>query len=920
LLLGVALALLAVAVLGLAAAPASAVIVQLHSGKAVSYQPLSGATTVKPLDQFFTNLDYNGGPVMRSNTNYAVYWSPSGAPPYPTGYESGVNQYLSDLAHDSGGHENTESVATQYNDASGDFARYESHFGEALIDEDPYPANGCAQAEKCLTDAQLTEELTKFVKKKGLPTDLAHEYFLLTPPKVEDCFEANGLECSAGSNNPVYCAYHGNVALAGGGELIYANDPYDNEIVGCDDGNHPNGLPSDGVIEGGLNHEHIESLTDPEPNNAWTDFATGKVNGYEIGDKCVGNMGGVLGEASNKAKYNQVINGHFYWYQQEWSNQGHACVQRFSFSGTEPTATFTSKPAGGNQVSFDASGSSAEGGVSRYSWNFGDGSASETTTATTTHKFLTTGNHLVALTVYAGDGASIGTAREIESGSVVPAPTVLTEAASATGKTSATLHATVNPNGRTVSECTLEYGTTVSYGKTATCTPSPGSGSSPVAVSAALSGLTPNTTYHFRIVATNAGGTRAGLDDSVKTLPNAPTVKTEAASSIGKTTATLNANANPNGGNVSECKLEYGTTTAYTSSAPCSPAPGSGESPVAVSAAVGGLSANTTYHFRVSATNAGGTSLGEDKSFTTLAPIPPTVATTAAATVTRTLATLNGTVNPNGSTVSDCHFEYGPTTSYGSTAPCASLPGSGTSAVAATASVGNLSPAITYHFRVSATNGGGTSPGSDQTFTTLAALPTPHWYKNGTKLALGEKSNLLGWGTLTLESSAGTATCHSAQAANVENTAGAATKEVVLFAAWECKPVGGSCTGGEQRATPRHLPWQGTMLEEGVEGSGEVREEGWGVELNLECFKGGVNTSNQLFKTGPVLAETGTSTPAWLNGTTATKPSEASFDLSSGHLYAEVEKAAVKGTTKGKLKFVGYQDNAPVPLIALGQP
>jgi hypothetical protein len=598
-------------------------------------------------------------------------------------------------------------------------------------------------------------------------------------------------------------------------------------------------------------------------------------------------------------------------------------VQRFSFSGAEPTATFTSKPAGGGQVSFNAAGSTAPGGVSRYSWQFGDGSApEETTTATITHNFLpTTEPPVVALTVYAEDGTSIGTARTIENGSVVPAPTVLTEAASATGKTTATLRATVNPNSRTVSGCTLEYGTTLSYGKSATCTPSPGSGSSPVAVSAAVSGLTPNTTYHFRIVATNAGGTSVGLDDSVKTLLNAPTVKTEAASSIGKTAATLNAIANPNGGNVTECKLEYGTTTAYGSSATCSPTPGSGESPVAVSASVSGLSASTAYHFRISATNAGGTSLGEDKSFTTQPSTPaPTVTTTAATAVTRTLATLNGTVNPNGATVSDCHFEYGATTSYGSTAPCASAPGSGTSAVATSASLGNLSPASTYHFRISATNAGGTSPGSDQSFTTLAALPTPHWYKNEVKVPLGEKSPLIGWGTLTLESSAGTATCHTAQAANVENTAGAATKEAVLFAAFECKPIGGSCTAGEQRATPGHLPWQGTMLEEGVEGSHQFREEGSGIEINLECFKGGLNTANQLFKTGPVLAETGTSTPAWFNGTTATKPSEVSFDSSSGHLYAELEKAAVKGTTKGKLKFIGYEDSAPVPLFTLAQP
>ena len=45
--------------------------------------------------------------------------------------------------------------------------------------------------------------------------------------------------------------------------------------------------------------------------------------------------------------------------------------------------------------------------------------------------------------------------------------------------------------------------------------------------------------------------------------------------------------------------------------------PGSGESPVAVSASVTGLSANTTYHFRVVAENPGGSSIGEDETFTT---------------------------------------------------------------------------------------------------------------------------------------------------------------------------------------------------------------------------------------------------------------------------------------------------------------
>src|SRR5437588_8543305 len=152
--------------------------------------------------------------------------------------------------------------------------------------------------------------------------------------------------------------------------------------------------------------------------------------------------------------------------------------------------------------------------------------------------------------------------------------------------------------------------------------PAPGSGTSSVAVSAAISGLTADTTYHFRISATNAGGTSTGADETLKTLPDAPTVKTEAATLVTQTTATLNASVNPNGSEVSECKFEYGTTTSYGSSAACTPAPGSGTSNVAVSAAIGSLAANTTYHFRASATNAGGASTGADQTLTTLSPAP----------------------------------------------------------------------------------------------------------------------------------------------------------------------------------------------------------------------------------------------------------------------------------------------------------
>jgi IPT/TIG domain len=351
--------LLAISIVALGASSASAVIVQLENGKTVSYQPLKpspglSALSIRPLAA--SNLIYHGGPVMTSNTNYTFYWSPSGSSAYPAGYQEGVDRYLEDLAHDSGGNQNVDSVATQYSNGGGEAVAYDSHFAGAIVDTDPYPANGCKKAPTCLTDAQLQAELDSYVTAHGLPKDLAHEYFILTPPGVENCFTAAGAECSAGSKVPVYCAYHGSFA-SGKGTIVYANDAYVTGIEGCDDGEHPNESPSDGALQGGLSHEHNESTTDPELN-AW--FAS---NGEENGDKCrtfvaSSEFGTPLGTAPDGSRYNQLIDGREYWYQQEWSNEGSTCKQRLavgapSVSKLKPK---TGPATGGTSVTIAGSG------------------------------------------------------------------------------------------------------------------------------------------------------------------------------------------------------------------------------------------------------------------------------------------------------------------------------------------------------------------------------------------------------------------------------------------------------------------------------------------------------------------------------------------------------------------------------------
>jgi phosphodiesterase/alkaline phosphatase D-like protein len=304
------------------------------------------------------------------------------------------------------------------------------------------------------------------------------------------------------------------------------------------------------------------------------------------------------------------------------------------------------------------------------------------------------------------------------------APEVLTEAATAVAQTSATVHATVNPEDETVSECSFEYGPTESYGSSASCSPSPGGGISPVAVSAQLSGLSSSSTYHYRVTATNHTGTSDSSDGTFVTTPaQAPAVTTEPATAVAQTSATLHATVNPEDETVSDCHFEYGPTESYGTSVPCSPSPGSGTSPVAVSASLTGLSSSSTYHYRVVATNLTGTGQGSDGSFVTTPSQAPAVVTEPASPVAQTAATLNASVDPEDETVSDCHFEYGPTESYGTSVPCSPAPGGGTSAVAVSASLTGLTPNTPYHFRVVATNFTGTSYGSDRSFTTPVLAP-----------------------------------------------------------------------------------------------------------------------------------------------------------------------------------------------------
>lgn len=280
-------------------------------------------------------------------------------------------------------------------------------------------------------------------------------------------------------------------------------------------------------------------------------------------------------------------------------------------------------------------------------------------------------------------------------------PTVTTNPATSVESASATLNGILDDDGGEACACGFEWGETIAYGNT-TPTQSRTTGQT---FAQAISGLSPGTTYHFRAIATNGAGTSYGADRTLTTLA-APTTTTDPATSLEKTVAIINGTLDDDGGEACDCGFEYGETTDYGTTTPTE----SKETGETFSQDLTDLSPNTTYHFRAIATNSAGTSYGSDQTLTTL--IEPTLTTDPSTAITKTTATLNGTLDDDGNEACDCGFEYGETTAYGTTTPTESK----NTGETFSQDISDLTPGKHYHFRTLATNSVGTSYGSNRQF------------------------------------------------------------------------------------------------------------------------------------------------------------------------------------------------------------
>ena len=215
-------------------------------------------------------------------------------------------------------------------------------------------------------------------------------------------------------------------------------------------------------------------------------------------------------------------------------------------------------------------------------------------------------------------------------------------------------------------------------------------------------------------------------------LAELPTVTIDPATDVTASKASLHGAVNPKGRQTSYY-FEYSTDgSTWLPVTPFNPGQqqetpkledaGSGTSAVPVEDQLTGLAPNSEYQVRLVAINDVGTQV-VDTAFTTLAPAP-TASTLAAGNVSQTAATLAGKVGPNNSQTT-YRFEYGPTTSYGSTVPATPADaGSGGAVELFTEQITGLTTATTYHFRIVAENPSGVAEGQDRTFKTADDVPT----------------------------------------------------------------------------------------------------------------------------------------------------------------------------------------------------
>jgi hypothetical protein len=458
------------------------------------------------------------------------------------------------------------------------------------------------------------------------------------------------------------------------------------------------------VVEAGLNGQQVTQLTAGGGNLVNT-FGTGRITGAQA-----------LGVKSTT--------GTVYV-----ADPGSTFVERFTtFVGPTPTTTAAASIDPNNETlngtvnpnsiattyHFEY-GLDKNYGSSTAETSAGSGAVAVPATAVTDPAAPLAPNTLYHVRLVASNASGTIVGDDVTFTTALAAPTVDNGPtyASEIASDAAILNGTVNPQG-SATTFHFDYGTAA--GVYTSVTPddtSVGSAVGDLPVSAPLTGLTPGTTYYYRVSASNGtGGTITGAEQSFSTAPGDDAF----GSAVTAISATLNGVINPHG-NGSQYHFEYGTTTAYgKSTLPTYTGTGTVDKPVSLG--VTGLSPGTTYHVRVVSQDPNGlNTYGDDGTFTT---DPAPAATTGGVTGLGTdRATFSGTFDTHGLSGTYQFIVASSTSAYVSRTAPVTVSGTGT----ASGTLTDLPAGGDYTVRLAVSSSGATTFGDEVTFQTAAAPP-----------------------------------------------------------------------------------------------------------------------------------------------------------------------------------------------------